>query len=130
MADQSVVGSIKQASTWSVIWGVVLVLFGMLAIGSPAIAGIAVTAVVSWLIIFAGVVHIVLAFSAHGAGSVIWKLLVGLAYVVFGGYLIMHPPGVGVAHSGFGVFVPGGRRPGHHSVRENALDARIGLDTG
>ncbi len=91
MADQSVVGSIKQASTWSVIWGVVLVLFGMLAIGSPAIAGIAVTAVVSWLIIFAGVVHIVLAFSAHGAGSVIWKLLVGLAYVVFGGYLIMHP---------------------------------------
>jgi uncharacterized membrane protein HdeD (DUF308 family) len=91
MADQSVVGSVKQASTWSVIWGVVLVLFGMLAIGSPAIAGIAVTAVVSWLIIFAGVVHIVLAFSAHGAGSVIWKLLVGLAYVVFGGYLIMHP---------------------------------------
>ena len=91
MADESVVGQVKQASTWSVIWGVVLVLFGMLAIGSPAIAGIAVTAVVSWLIIFAGVVHIVLAFSAHGAGSVIWKLLVGLAYVVFGGYLIMHP---------------------------------------
>jgi uncharacterized membrane protein HdeD (DUF308 family) len=96
MADQSVVGAVKQASTWSIIWGVLLILFGMLAIGSPAIAGVAVTAVVSWLIIFAGVVHIVLAFSAHGAGSVIWKLLVGLAYVVFGGYLIMHPL-IGVA---------------------------------
>jgi len=91
MADQSVVGAVRQGSTWSVIWGVLLVLFGMLAIASPAIAAVAVTAVISWLIIFAGVVHIVLAFSAHGAGSVIWKLLVGLAYVVFGGYLIMHP---------------------------------------
>jgi uncharacterized membrane protein HdeD (DUF308 family) len=74
-----------------VIWGVLLVLFGMLAIGSPFVAAVAVTAVVSWLIIFAGVVHIVLAFHAHGAGGFIWKLLVGLAYVVFGGYLIMHP---------------------------------------
>jgi uncharacterized membrane protein HdeD (DUF308 family) len=32
-----------------------------------------------------------LAFRAHGAGSMIWKLLVGLAYVFFGAYLILHP---------------------------------------
>jgi len=52
---------------------------------------VAVNAAIAWLIALAGVVHLVLAFQAHGAGSVIWKLLVGIAYVFFGGYLIVHP---------------------------------------
>jgi uncharacterized membrane protein HdeD (DUF308 family) len=34
---------------------------------------------------------LMLAFRAHGAGSVIWKVLVGIAYLCFGGYLIVHP---------------------------------------
>ena len=51
----------------------------------------AVNALIAWLIILAGVVHLVVAFHAHGAGSLIWKLLVGLAYIVFGGYLLVHP---------------------------------------
>ena len=63
----------------------------MLAVGSPFLAAVAVNVVIAWLIVLAGVVHLTLAFSAHSAGSVIWKLLVGLAYLFFGGYLIMHP---------------------------------------
>jgi uncharacterized membrane protein HdeD (DUF308 family) len=63
----------------------------MLAIGSPLLAAVAVSAIVAWLIILAGVVHLILAFHAHGAGSLIWKLLVGIAYLFFGVYLIMHP---------------------------------------
>jgi hypothetical protein len=41
--------------------------------------------------VLAGVVHLSLAFYAHKAGSVLWKLLVGLAYVFFGVYLIAYP---------------------------------------
>src|SRR5271168_2083397 len=82
---------VRHASTWSIVWGVLLVLFGMLAIGSPFVAAVAVSVVVAWLIILAGVVHLILAFHAHGAGSLIWKLLVGVAYLLFGLYLIMHP---------------------------------------
>src|SRR5260370_10645393 len=78
-------------STWSIIWGVLLIILGMLAIGSPYIAAVAVTAVIAWLIVSAGVIHVVVAFHAHAAGSLIWKLLVGLAYVAFGIYLILHP---------------------------------------
>jgi len=63
----------------------------MLAVGSPFLAAIAVNGFIAWLIVLAGVVHLILAFHAHGAGSLIWKLLVGLAYLFFGGYLIMHP---------------------------------------
>jgi uncharacterized membrane protein HdeD (DUF308 family) len=82
---------VRQTSTWSIVWGVLLIIFGMLAIGSPFFAAIAVNAFIAWLIVLAGVVHLILAFHAHGAGSLIWKLLVGLAYLFFGGYLIVHP---------------------------------------
>jgi len=82
---------VRQASTWSIVWGVLLIVFGMLAVGSPFLAAVAVNVVIAWLIVLAGAVHLTLAFHAHGTGSLIWKLLVGLAYLFFGAYLIMHP---------------------------------------
>ncbi len=91
MALQTPADLVRHASTWSIVWGVLLIIFGMLAIGSPLLAAVAVSAIVAWLIILAGVVHLILAFHAHGAGSLIWKLLVGIAYLFFGIYLIMHP---------------------------------------
>src|SRR6266851_8410400 len=91
MVAQSTESLVKQASGWSILWGVLLIMFGVVAIGSPLLAAVAVNALIAWLIILAGVVHLVVAFHAHGAGSLIWKLLVGLAYIAFGGYLLMHP---------------------------------------
>ncbi len=96
MAHQSSAEIGRHASTWSIVWGLSLIVFGMLAIGAPLLAAVAVSGIIAWLIVFSGVIHIVLAFHSHGAGSVIWKLLVGIAYVLFGGYLIMHPL-IGVA---------------------------------
>jgi uncharacterized membrane protein HdeD (DUF308 family) len=81
----------KHGSTLSILWGVLLVIFGFIAVGTPFLAAVAVSVVVAWLIVFAGIVHVVLAFHAHGAGSVIWKLLVGIAYLAFGGYMLVHP---------------------------------------
>jgi uncharacterized membrane protein HdeD (DUF308 family) len=91
MAQSTSSDVVRQASTWSIIWGVLLIVFGMLAIGSPFVAAVAVNVFIAWLIVLAGVVHLILAFHAHGAGSLLWKLLVGLAYLFFGAYLIMHP---------------------------------------
>ncbi len=91
MAQKTPVDIVRQASTLSIVWGVLLIAFGMVAIASPFLAAVAVNVVIAWLIVLAGVVHVMLAFRAHGAGSMIWKLLVGLAYVFFGAYLIMHP---------------------------------------
>jgi uncharacterized membrane protein HdeD (DUF308 family) len=68
-----------------------LIVLGIMAITAPFVAAVAVSVVVSWLILFAGVIHIVLAFHAHGAGSMIWRLLVGVAYLAFGGYMLVHP---------------------------------------
>jgi uncharacterized membrane protein HdeD (DUF308 family) len=96
MAQNTSGDVVKQASTVSILWGVLLIVLGMVAVCLPLLAAVAVTGLVAWLIILAGVVHLVLAFRAHGAGSMIWKLLVGIAYLCFGGYLIWRPL-VGVA---------------------------------
>lgn len=81
----------RPGSTASIVWGIVLVILGVLAIGSPFLAAIAVDVAIAWLIVFAGIIHIVIGFHSHGAGSVIWKLLVGLAYLAFGTYLVFRP---------------------------------------
>ncbi len=91
MSLQTPAEFVQHASTWSILWGVSLIILGMVAVASPFVAAVAVNVLVAWLIVLAGAVHIVLAFQAHRAGSVIWKLLVGLAYLCFGGYLIAHP---------------------------------------
>jgi len=91
MTLQSPSDIVRHASTWSILCGVAFIVLGVLAVGSPALAALAVNAVIAWLIVFAGVVHLSLAFYAHKAGSLLWKLLVGLAYVFFGVYLIAHP---------------------------------------
>jgi uncharacterized membrane protein HdeD (DUF308 family) len=82
---------VRRASGLSILWGVLLIGLGMLAVASPMVAAVAVNVLIAWLIVFAGVVHLVVAFHTREAGSVIWRLLVGLAYICFGGYLIARP---------------------------------------
>ena len=91
MAQQIPSDFVRQASTWSILCGVGLIVLGVLAVGSPVLAAVVVNAAIAWLIVLAGAVHLSLAFYAHRAGSVLWKVLVGLAYVFFGVYLIAHP---------------------------------------
>ena len=91
MTGHSSADVVRHASTWSIIWGILLVVFGILAIGSPVLASVAVSALIAWLIILAGVVHLILAFQMHRGGSKFWKILVGLAYLFFGIYVLIHP---------------------------------------
>lgn len=87
---------VRQASTLSILWGILLIALGVLAIASPMLAAVAVNVVLSWLIVMAGVVHLAVAFHRREAGSILWRVLVGLAYVAFGIYLVAHPA-IGVA---------------------------------
>ena len=91
MTGHSPADVVRHASTWSSIWGVLLIVLGMLAVASPFLAAVAVNALIAWLIILAGVVHLILAFQMHRASSMLWKLLVGLAYLFFGIYVLLHP---------------------------------------
>lgn len=91
MAQQTPSDVLRQASTWSIVCGALLVVLGVLAVGSPVLAAVAVNALIAWLIVLAGIVHLALAFQSHRAGGLLWRALVGVAYVFFGLYLIAHP---------------------------------------
>jgi uncharacterized membrane protein HdeD (DUF308 family) len=82
---------VKQGSKWGIVWGVLLVMFGTLAVGEPYLAAVAVATFIAWLLIFVGAVHVALAFHAHSGTSLGWKLLVGLAYIFIGCYLLLRP---------------------------------------
>jgi uncharacterized membrane protein HdeD (DUF308 family) len=87
----SPVGLLKRASGWAIAVSIILIVLGILAITLPLVAAVAVTAIVGWLLMFGGITHIAAAFHARRAGSVVWEILIGLIYVVGGGYMIYHP---------------------------------------
>jgi uncharacterized membrane protein HdeD (DUF308 family) len=68
-----------------------IMIAGFLAITLPLLAGIAFTLVVAWMLIFAGVVHIVFAFRAVHARMTVWQVLLGLVYGFIGIYILVNP---------------------------------------
>jgi len=81
----------RATTTWAILSGLLLIVLGFIAIAFPLFAAAAINGILSWLLMLAGVIHILLAFKAHGAGHVIWKLLVGVAYLCFGIFLLLYP---------------------------------------
>lgn len=89
----SVIGSVRRASGWSIALGILMILAGMLAIASPLIAGVVIMYVVAWTAIFNGGAQIVYGFRAHSGGKMALEILLGLLYIVAGVYILMHPGG-------------------------------------
>src|SRR5277367_3526885 len=82
---------VKKMSGWYIAMAVVFIILGIFAIVEPGVAGLAVTILVGWLLIFGGGAHLVAAFSGGGAGRVIWQVLIGIVYIVGGFYFLTHP---------------------------------------
>jgi uncharacterized membrane protein HdeD (DUF308 family) len=80
-----------ESTAWSIALSLLMIVAGFLAILKPPIAGLAVTAIVGWLLIFSGLFHLAYAWRATGARSVIWEVILGLAYGGIGVYLLGHP---------------------------------------
>jgi uncharacterized membrane protein HdeD (DUF308 family) len=86
----------KKNSGWITALGVVQVIVGVLALGSPLVAGIAAAVVAGVFLSLAGVIRIFAAFKAGSWGAGIFGLLVGIL-TVLGGLLIMVNPLFGLA---------------------------------
>jgi uncharacterized membrane protein HdeD (DUF308 family) len=82
---------IKKASGWFIAMAIIFALLGIMAIIEPGVAGLAITILVGWLLIFGGATHLVGAFTGGGAGRVIWQVLIGIVYVLGGVYFLTHP---------------------------------------
>ncbi|HVC89989.1 MAG TPA: DUF308 domain-containing protein, partial [Acidobacteriaceae bacterium] len=91
--DQAAFGSSPhtERNKGAAIVGILLIIAGLLAIFLPFIAGIAVTALVGWLLLIAGAAHLFYGWHSRSTGAVVWQTIIGLLYWLVGLYLIFHP---------------------------------------
>ena len=73
------------------IWGIVMLVCGIVAIAVPLISGIGVVVVVGWALILVAVSHLFLAFHTHSVGGVLWQILLALIYGAAGVFMLMNP---------------------------------------
>jgi uncharacterized membrane protein HdeD (DUF308 family) len=75
----------------AILVGILLILAGLFAISLPFYAGIAASIVLGWLLLIAGIIHLFFGWHTRSAGAVVWKILVGLAYLFAAFYILDHP---------------------------------------
>lgn len=81
----------KTSVGWSIALSILMIVAGLLAIAIPPAAGLAVTVLVGWLLIFSGVAHLIFGWHMRTAGGMIWEILLGLLYIFIGGYILYQP---------------------------------------
>ncbi len=91
MSDTSAATFVRKTVGWSIGLSVLMIVAGVLAIASPLAAGIAVNVLVAWLLVFSGCAHLVFAWYTRTGRGFLWELLVGILYILTGGYLLVHP---------------------------------------
>lgn len=101
MIGQSATDVFKEAAEMSIGLAVAMIVLGLLAVFLPFATGIGISILVAWIIVFSGFAYVAYAFVARGAGAFIWRMLIGIVYVIGGGYLAFHP---GLALGSFTLF--------------------------
>jgi uncharacterized membrane protein HdeD (DUF308 family) len=82
---------VHRAATWPLAFSILMIAAGIVAIVAPMMAGVAVTAVIGWLLIFSGCLHLAFAWSAGRPAAVLWEILLGVVYGAIGVYLLVTP---------------------------------------
>src|SRR5271165_5667724 len=75
----------------SIVWAILLIVFGFLAIALPFATSWGVVVVIAWLIVFSGGFQFIHAFQSKGVGHILWKLLVAVLYLIVGIYFLLNP---------------------------------------
>jgi len=65
----------------SLVWPIVLILIGILALALPVATSFGVARVLSWLLFFDGIIQLFYAFKSEGVGRIVWKVLASSAPV-------------------------------------------------
>jgi uncharacterized membrane protein HdeD (DUF308 family) len=76
----------------NMIWGILMLICGFLAITLPLASGIGVAIVIGWLLLIGGVWHLLFGFrSGSGIGGFLWQLLLAIVYGAAGLMLLFYP---------------------------------------
>jgi uncharacterized membrane protein HdeD (DUF308 family) len=76
---------------WFLTLGILLALAGMAAIAFPFLSTIAAKIAIGWIFLVAGVFEVIHAFYVKRWAGFFWNLLIGLLYIVAGGWLAFFP---------------------------------------
>ncbi len=76
---------------WSIALSILLIVAGFFALLIPELSGLGVTLFLGWLLIISGITHLIFAWKVHTTSRVLWEILVGIAYLLTGIYMIAHP---------------------------------------
>jgi uncharacterized membrane protein HdeD (DUF308 family) len=87
---RSPVGFAKKVTGWYIAAAVLFIILGMFAIIEPGVAGLAVTLLVGWLLVFGAVMHFIAAFKGGEAKQVLFQVLIGILYLIGGLYFLTH----------------------------------------
>lgn len=68
-----------------------MIIAGILRIILPPVAGIVATVFFGWLLIFSGLAHLVFCWHTRVTGALLRELLIGIAYLLAGAYLLLNP---------------------------------------
>jgi uncharacterized membrane protein HdeD (DUF308 family) len=92
-SQSAVAGTGRTSRGWAIAAGVLLIIVGLEALAAPYIAALFATLLVAWGLVFGGVAELI---SAYGASeNRMWKVLMGLLYLVVGLYILVNPgPGL------------------------------------
>ena len=88
--------TLRKYSTWFMLYGVLLIILGMIAIALPGIATLATSILVGWLLLAGGIFGLITVFKAgqHASGFW-WNLFTSIVYVL-AGFSLLYQPVAGV----------------------------------
>src|SRR5260370_4554494 len=73
------------------LWGILMFVCGILAISLPLASSIGIVILLAWLILFAGISHLIFAFHSHSVGGFLWQVLLALIHGAAAIYMLMNP---------------------------------------
>lgn len=76
---------------WMIVWGVLLIISGFLAVLMPEIAGLTTTLVLGWLLVLASAFEIAYAVQTRRYRGFGWKLASGILTLILGVLLLARP---------------------------------------
>src|SRR5882762_131454 len=69
-----------QVPRWSILWSIVLVIFGLLAIALPLATSFGVVLIIGWLLILSSVIQLLHAFQSNGIGTFLLGFLIWMQW--------------------------------------------------
>src|SRR5262245_28828953 len=82
-------GTVRTGRGWAITAGVLLIIVGIEALAAPYLAALFAALWVAWGLVFGGVAELISAYSS--GENRLWKVLLGLLYLLVGIYILMHP---------------------------------------